>query len=660
MATEKTQYIIDLDTKEFVDKILKAKGHLIDLADKDNLSGLISGLTKTVGTVALVGAALFELKKIADTVFDAESIIAVNRQFEILAENAGISAQALKSGLEESAQGLVDNTELLGAANKALIEMGDKADALPELFEAARRVTGVFGGDLVKNFEAINHAIATGQTRQLRSLGIVIDSEAAQIKYARSLNKTVQELTENERKQAILNAVLEKNRNELSKLPDDLKPATKAWQQFKVAMNEVGEVMTLVGEKIWGQGVTDGLSFLRDGVHALTVRLKAQGTGAEATAAKTELLTGKIRDLKVQIIDLEQMQLKSKGAYLFEYSDERINILRNNLKKYQAELSAMPKTPDGPLKTVGKEPAVDENAKNEEIIRESKHQQDLARIKLDRLKLEASLAQDQVTIEKNIEEQKIALHEQTLAKINELEAASKNANGIIDSEAMAKRDELTVQYVDKVRALEEEKNSLITHGLQENLEHSEGVFNQMGAAAALNAKISGDAWVKAGKFGGMAMTSFENAWIKGFQNAGKEGVSVTEQLENAFLGMLGEMATNQGKFMVLDAFSTFPAVKVPELAAGTALIALGGFLGGKSGGGGGAGVGGGGGASSTDAGFGGPERPTTPEVEQRKAVTIQIMGHYFETEQTRTRLTEMIREASDATDFNIIGVGGSA
>ena len=47
--------------------------------------------------------------------------------------------------------------------------------------------------------------------------------------------------------------------------------------------------------------------------------------------------------------------------------------------------------------------------------------------------------------------------------------------------------------------------------------------------------------------------------------------------------------------------------------------------------------------------------------DKKKNVTLQVMGSYFETEQTKTRLLEMIRENTDATDFKYqqIGVGGS-
>lgn len=41
-----------------------------------------------------------------------------------------------------------------------------------------------------------------------------------------------------------------------------------------------------------------------------------------------------------------------------------------------------------------------------------------------------------------------------------------------------------------------------------------------------------------------------------------------------------------------------------------------------------------------------------------KAVSVHIQGHYFETEQTKTRLMDIIRQASDSQDFNLVSVGG--
>lgn len=41
-----------------------------------------------------------------------------------------------------------------------------------------------------------------------------------------------------------------------------------------------------------------------------------------------------------------------------------------------------------------------------------------------------------------------------------------------------------------------------------------------------------------------------------------------------------------------------------------------------------------------------------------RSVSVHIQGNYFETEQTKTRLMDIIRQASDSQDFNLVSVGG--
>jgi len=88
-------------------------------------------------------------------------------------------------------------------------------------------------------------------------------------------------------------------------------------------------------------------------------------------------------------------------------------------------------------------------------------------------------------------------------------------------------------------------------------------------------------------------------------------------------------------------------------AAGGASSSLG-----ASTGGGGGGGGGGGATASTEA------TPATATDLQntaaaqgpQKNVTIQVQGNYFETEQTKRTLMEMIRQETDATSFSYVQI----
>ena len=49
--------------------------------------------------------------------------------------------------------------------------------------------------------------------------------------------------------------------------------------------------------------------------------------------------------------------------------------------------------------------------------------------------------------------------------------------------------------------------------------------------------------------------------------------------------------------------------------------------------------------------------PNVPQAEKGKSVSLQIMGNYFETQETQKQIMEMIRKESDATDFKYAQIG---
>ena len=73
---------------------------------------------------------------------------------------------------------------------------------------AARVLADRVGGDAKTAYEGLIGAMATGQDRQLKQIGLNIDAAAAVEKHAASIGKEVGELTEAEEKTATRNAIL--------------------------------------------------------------------------------------------------------------------------------------------------------------------------------------------------------------------------------------------------------------------------------------------------------------------------------------------------------------------------------------------------------------------------------------------------------------------
>lgn len=292
-----------------------------------------------VGSAVVVGA-VGALKKALDLTFEAESVRAIGSQFDLLSKNAGIAGDALKDGLSAAADGLIDDTDLIKIANQAIISMGASATDLPPVMELARKATSVFGGELADNFEKISQAIATGQTRSLKSLGIIIDSDKAYREFAASIGTTADALSDAGKQQAIMNAVLETGQGAFAGVNVDLKQNTDTFQRLKVTLGQIGETATLAFEKLAGPAVQSflgGLSAMAaDAKQALTA---AFGEGKEKAQANVDQLTEALQRTKAAIIDLEQKQLKGLD---FTPGDtiSQLQVLPIHVKKYEEQLAA--------------------------------------------------------------------------------------------------------------------------------------------------------------------------------------------------------------------------------------------------------------------------------------------------------------------------------
>lgn len=128
--------------------------------------------------------------------------------FERLASGVGISGQAMLRAMQEASRGTVSNADLMMAANRALVlGVADSAEEMAALVEAAI----IRGRDVgVGATQAVNDLV-TGIGRMspqiLDNLGIVGAQQSIEA-YAKSLGKTSEQLTDVEKKQAMLNAVL--------------------------------------------------------------------------------------------------------------------------------------------------------------------------------------------------------------------------------------------------------------------------------------------------------------------------------------------------------------------------------------------------------------------------------------------------------------------
>lgn len=664
-----TRFKLDLDSEAFMSGLKEATTAIKELGESKNLAGLVSGLSEIVALAAPVALAIGAIVAIIGSVEKAEGIKAINSQFEALAKNAGLSriqVDELRESLVKAGGGLATETEIIHAANRGLVEMAGNAKALPELLETARKVTLLFGGSLTENFERLNHAIATGHTRLLAQMGIVLDVQGAHERYARSIGLTVDELTEFDKKQANLNETLKQSHEQLDAATKGIQQTKTAWQQTKTAIEEVYEAIVLLVDKAFGPLIRIlAKDFAEAAENFKTWVTSKIGDGAAKAAAQAEVLRDRIWSVKEQIDQI------NKNPGLYADAPDRIKELTGKLADLRAELVKNQATSRSEKKTAATEEApanqtqIANSRRNdlEHAEKKAKAQERIIALSKQQADAELSLARTTEQVDAAIESQKnaaFALEKNRIDQANILYARNMISRGeqekrITSAHAQASAE---IARIDQKRRADE------IAALNAQLYDTQRVDKQIALSAQITAKQSAEAWQKSGALGAASMKAFLSHSKSAFIELGEGTKDATEIMKGFFFGMLGDIAEQQGEVMMLS--SIWPPNPL-GFAGGAALLALSGFLhsqaGGGSSGSAGSGISAGGAGSFASspalADVGSPATASAAAAAStpRNSVTIQVMGNYFETEETKRRLAEIIREHQDATDFTFKEIG---
>lgn len=659
-----TIWSLDLDTDEAMEKVEKFHGALDSIGEVESIEALI-GTMKSAGLAAAgLGAAIFAIKESIDLVFDAEKIRMVENQFELLSEKAGIAGEALKKSMLEASAGLLSEDEVLKSANRGLVELGTNAAQMGQVMQLARQATLVMGGDLKTNFDSIVQGIASGSTRALRSMGIIIDQKKAFKDYAASIGVAASELSKMGQQHAIMNAVLEKGGEAFKGVNPNIAEATNAWASFKSTMKDVGDIATLAFEKIAGKAVraqVSGLSAIAKDAKRYFVDMF--GGGAEQAEAHTERLKEKIQQLKGSIIDLEQKKLGHVLDPAPGDTAAKFQAFTKMLKQYEGELEKTEgvkrklasetekKESDGEkATTTNKEVNLELRAKNQ-----LKYEMQLDAMRSKTLSEEKRQATSIAQIDKiNLEQKKLIMNEELneKKKIDQQEGLSTKQRDALKVQ-LEQQTRLKIHAIDK--ADEADKTAALKNFEEENKNSAAGfaaAWSNAGHQASLD-------MMSFAKLGETSINAVQGSFTNAFKAIGDGSKSAGEAMKDALLQALGQIAISEGSMLLLAGIGELNPAKA---AAGGALISLGSYL--ESQGGGGAGappISAGGGATSSAGSSSSASTVGSPSNLQQapsKTVSLTITGNYYESNETKTQLMDMIRQSTDATDFNYNKVGG--
>lgn len=663
MGTETTKVVLDLDNEEFMSGLKDALGLLDSLGSVEGLKELGSTLLGIGEVIGVAAVAIGAFKVAIDLTEEAEHIKQVNATFELLATSAGLAAGVIKDDLVKAAGGMAGTTEVLAAANKAMISLGENASKMPEIMELSRRVVSVMGGDITETFQNLSRALANGNQRMLKQYGLVIDATTAHQKFADSIGVGVAYLDDAGKKQAVFNAALEQAHTKFDNVDLSITATSNNMKKIGVSFTEMKEIAALAWDTVAGPTVVKVVSQMADVVHGWTISMRSMfGSGKEQSDATTESLERQIAQYKTMIAQTDKAFNPGQYAtYSIQLTHAEAELAKINKQK-ETEIAL-----DAQKAAVEKKDAAPETAAdNKQFINQEKLIKDKQKFEADILKLH----QDRAKAEESLETSAVKLGELHDAEM--VNAATKANEQIKKLDIAVHTDKLIneKQYADGVEQIQkkleadlkqirikaQEDQITALKNLQKQNQYTAAGFE---TAWKRNSMQASQDLKNFGKLGDSTFSAVGKNAASAFQAMGDGSKSAGDAMKGFFFGTIGDVAIAQGTLHLLAGI--WPPNPV-ELAEGAALIALGGALKavGTSSGASAPTVAtpsGGGGATSVAAANAAGSSAPAPTANPQKAVSINIQGSLFETDQTRTRLMSMIREAGDFTDFNLKQVG---
>jgi len=281
----------------------------------------------------------------------------IERGFNNLARSAGFSAQAFEK-FKKATDGTIGSTELMTQANNAmLLGITDSEDQMAEMFDIAQRLAQALGKDAAFGIESLVTGLGRQSKLMLDNLGIMIDVEKANESYAKSLDKTASELTDQERKQAFVNEAMRSAKGLVSDLGEEQLTTADRIARMNASMEEmalaIGEIVVPIFEKLephlklaldfWGDYLqttgdvgeeTNNMSPLME---ALNKEIESQASLVEYQLSPAYKMLGDTRAKFNEVDIFEQMSIDGE---MLENNKELLALLR---KEYEAELKAQEK-----------------------------------------------------------------------------------------------------------------------------------------------------------------------------------------------------------------------------------------------------------------------------------------------------------------------------
>lgn len=256
-----------------------------------------SALAKVPAIVGAAGAA-FAAVRIGEQVAEwgtlGESVERTGVSFNRLAAQAGTTGDALLLALQRASGGEISDLNLQLAANRAqLLGVASTAEQFGVLMQIAKARAQDMGISTTQAFNDLVTGLGRGSALILDNLGITVSAADANRVYAEQIGKSAAQLTEAEKKQALINAVIAQGQASMAGASGQVDQYAGAWARAGAALeNAKNRLATFVSTGLAPAAtgfarVLEGSSGLDQAMAGLSNSLNA---GGNATAYLAQAL----------------------------------------------------------------------------------------------------------------------------------------------------------------------------------------------------------------------------------------------------------------------------------------------------------------------------------------------------------------------------------
>jgi hypothetical protein len=264
-----------------------------------SISAKAVAMGAAVGT-AIGGLAVAAVKKLGQELLEVGSrglvMAPVVTSFHNLTAAVGESADEMLRASREGASGLIADLDLMQAGNKALLlGLPVTADNMRTMAQTAVVLGKAMNQGPTKSFDDLITALGRSSPMILDNLGLSVKVGEANEKYAASLGKTAESLTDAEKKTAFYNAAMEAAKKKVEEVGGVQLTLTARLDQIKVRMTNFTDAL--------------GVAIVKSPVLAAGLGAVADSLGEAFGGDQTQLvqtLMSYVNDFAIQLIGVAQ------------------------------------------------------------------------------------------------------------------------------------------------------------------------------------------------------------------------------------------------------------------------------------------------------------------------------------------------------------------